>query len=57
MTWTVSYSYGNTRDAQTFDDEEEAIDFYETIEELIHEFGNDPDNQYESKVEVKENTD
>lgn len=57
MTWTVSYSYGTICDGQTFDDEDEAQHFYEMIEARIYEFGNDPDNEYESKVEIQEDTD
>lgn len=57
MTWTVSYSYGTICDSATFDDEDEAQSFYEMIEARIHEFGNDPDNEYESMVEITEDKD
>jgi hypothetical protein len=50
MTWTVSYSYGSISDGQDFDNEEEAQSFYEMIEARIYEFGNGPDNEYESQV-------
>jgi hypothetical protein len=57
MSWTVSYSYGTICDSKDFDDEDEAQSFYEMIEGRIQEFGNDPDNEYESKVEMVNNDD
>lgn len=57
MTWTVGYSYGTICDSQTFDDEDEAQHFYEMIQGRIEEFGNDPDNEYESMVEITEDKD
>lgn len=57
MTWTVGYSYGTICDSATFDDEEEAQSFYEMIQARIYEFGNDPDNEYESMVEISEDKD
>lgn len=61
MTWTVSYSYGTISDGETFDDEDEAQHFYEMIQARIYEFDNDPDNEgdneYESMVEITEDSD
>lgn len=55
MTWNVSYSYGTICDIAYFDDQDEAQSFYEMIQDRIAKFGNDPDNEYESMVEIKEN--
>lgn len=57
MTWTVSYSYGTICDCAYFDDEDDAQSFYDMIQGRIQEFGNDPDNEYESKVEMTEDKD